>query len=132
MRVRLACTLVVPVVALSVTTDCAVTALLLTGKVTVVVPLGIRMLAGTLTCAGLELVSVTVVPPAGVGPVSVNVAELWAPPVIVVGERAKPETTGGTTEAAAVLDTDADDAVTVTSVDTATGTVLAANEAVAE
>jgi len=69
-----------------VTAADAVTALVLTVKAALVAPAGTVTLEGTVAAAVLLLESVTCAPPAGAGPLNVNVpVEDCAPPITLVG-----------------------------------------------
>ena len=75
----------------------AVTVLVLTVKVALVLPAGTVTLDGTLAAVSL-LESITCAPPAGAAPLSVTVpVDDCAPPVTVEGFNASEETVGGVT-----------------------------------
>jgi len=72
----------------------AVTVLVFTGNVALVAPAGTATLEGTLA-APLLLESATCAPPAGAGPLNVNVpVEDCTPPITLVGFSVSEETTG--------------------------------------
>jgi hypothetical protein len=77
----------------------AATALVFTGKVTLVAPAGTATLEGTLAAPWL-LESATCAPPAGAGPLSVTVpVEDCTPPITLVGFSVSEESEGAGGEA---------------------------------
>jgi len=95
----------------------------------VVAPAGTVMLIGTVAAAVLEVVSVTVAPPAGAGSPSITVAVTVAPPVTLLGLSETDVSDGGWTVSAADFVTSRRVAVIVTDAFAATGLVLIANVA---
>lgn|GEM_PF-2052949 len=99
MRVALTLT---PLLAEIVTDLVEVTAVVVIVKVAVVAPAGTVTEAGTGATAGLLLLSVTTVPPAGAGPFKETVPVEGLPPCTLLGSRVNSEATGAVTRKVAV------------------------------
>jgi hypothetical protein len=111
--------------------DVPCTALVVTGKVTLVAPAGMMAVDGTLATDVLLLVKETIAPPVGAAPLSVNVPVDWVPPVTVLGLNVSDVRDAGVTVRVVVLVTPTVPEI-VTEVEEATGLVGMVNVAVRE
>ena len=99
------------------------------GKLREFAPPGTVTVAGGTTSAGLEEVRDSGYPAVGAGPLSITVPMDVLPPSTIVGDRERPQTTGGLTVSDCAAVTPADVAVTLTNVALANGNVEKVKEA---
>lgn len=114
--------------AVTLTTCCAVTGIVVIWKVAVVCPVGTIIVAGT-TAALLLLESKTVIPPLGAMPVRVTVPCADCVPTTAVGEIVRDITDGELIVRVAILEAPSATHVTLTGVSAETASVFAVNVA---